>query len=132
MILLDTQAVIWWAQEEPSRLSLRARREIAKAEKEQALVASAMSIWEVCFLVKSERLQLGVTIEQWLSALTSLREIHIIPIDAEIARLSIYLPEPFHKDPADRMIVATAISLDAPMVTSDRKIRSYPYVRTIW
>ncbi|MBI4066645.1 VapC toxin family PIN domain ribonuclease, partial [Candidatus Gottesmanbacteria bacterium] len=66
MILLDTQAIVWWVQEQPSRLSRRARGEIAKAEKEQALAASAMSIWEICLLVKSERLQLGVTIEQWL------------------------------------------------------------------
>ncbi len=132
MILLDTQAVVWWAQEQPSRLSLLARREIAKAEKDQALAASAMSVWEICLLVKSERLQLGVTIEQWLSALASLPEIHIIPIDAEIARLSVYLPKPFHKDPADRMIVATALQLEVPLVTSDQKIRRSKVVSTIW
>ena len=132
MILLDTQAVIWWAQDQPSRLSPRARREIAKAEKNQALFASAMSIWETCLLVKSERIQLGVTIQKWIDALTSLPELHIIPIDTEIARSSVYLPEPFHKDPADRMIVATALSLGAPIVTSDCKIREYKHVRTIW
>lgn len=132
MIILDTQALVWWAGEKVSRLSPHARREIAKAEKNNALAISAMSIWEICLLVKSRRLHLNVIIEEWLDALNSLPEIQIIPIDMNIAKTSVFLPELFHKDPADRMIVATALTFGASLVTSDQKIRRYKNVQTIW
>lgn len=132
MILLDTQALVWWAQEDSTRLSLPARQEITNAEKDNALAASAMSIWEVCLLVQSGRLHLKVSIEDWLDALVSLPEIQIVPVDGAIAKTSVFLPEPFHKDPADRIIIATARQLGATLITSDKKIRSYKHVKTLW
>jgi PIN domain nuclease of toxin-antitoxin system len=55
-----------------------------------------------------------------------------VPVDNEIAVRSVELPGEIHKDPADRMIVATARKLAAPLVTADEKIQNYPHVRTIW
>jgi PIN domain nuclease of toxin-antitoxin system len=55
-----------------------------------------------------------------------------LPVDNEIARLSVSLPGKFHSDPADRMIVATARFLGAPLVTKDAKIRKYRHVKTVW
>lgn len=132
MILLDTQSLVWWAQEDSTRLSLPARQEITKAEKDNALAASAMSIWEVCLLVKSGRLHLKVSIEDWLDALVSLSEIQIVPVDGAIAKTSVFLPDPLHKDPADRIIIATAIREGATLVTSDKKILRYPHVQSVW
>ena len=53
-------------------------------------------------------------------------------VDNEIAVKSVELPGEFHKDPADRLIVATARKMAAPLVTADDKIRAYPHVRTLW
>jgi PIN domain nuclease of toxin-antitoxin system len=55
-----------------------------------------------------------------------------LPVDVDIALKSVHLPGQFHKDPADRMIVATARKLAVPLVTKDEKIRAYPHVKTIW
>ena len=55
-----------------------------------------------------------------------------LPVDVEIATKSVELPGEFHKDPADRIIVATARKLAAPLITKDDKIRAYPHVKTIW
>lgn len=56
----------------------------------------------------------------------------LLPVDGEIAVKSVRLPGDFHKDPADRIIVATAHKHAAPLVSADEKIRSYPHVRAIW
>jgi PIN domain nuclease of toxin-antitoxin system len=56
---------------------------------------------------------------------------HFIPVDNTIARIAVELPEPLHSDPADRIIIATALSLGATLVTRDRKIIEYPHVKTL-
>jgi PIN domain nuclease of toxin-antitoxin system len=53
-------------------------------------------------------------------------------VDTAIALASVALPGEFHKDPADRIIVATARALGAPVISADEKIRSYPHVRSVW
>jgi PIN domain nuclease of toxin-antitoxin system len=58
--------------------------------------------------------------------------ISFVPVDNRIAVKSVSLPEPLHRDPADRIIISTAITLGAALVTKDDKIISYPYVETIW
>ena len=58
--------------------------------------------------------------------------LHFVPIDNAIAGRSVRLAEPFHNDPADRIIVATAIIMGVPVVTSDTKIGKYPQVKSIW
>ena len=55
-----------------------------------------------------------------------------VPVDNSIAVKSVLLPEPLHKDPADRIIISTAVTLGAALVTKDEKILNYPYVETIW
>lgn len=56
----------------------------------------------------------------------------IARVDNRIAVASIQLPAGLPKDPADRIIVATAIQLSIPIVTADHKMRAYPHVQTIW
>jgi len=58
--------------------------------------------------------------------------IRFVPVDNVVARLSVELPGEFHPDPADRMIVATAITHDAQLLTCDRKFLQYPHVKTLW
>ena len=68
----------------------------------------------------------------WLATVAEIEAIRFFPVDVEIAMKSVDLPGEFHKDPADRMIVATARKLAVPLVTKDEKIRAYAHVKTIW
>ncbi len=67
-----------------------------------------------------------------MSVVGQIEAINFVPVDNEIAVKSTELPGEFHKDSAERMIVATARKLAAPLITADDKIRAYPHVRTIW
>lgn len=93
---------------------------------------SAISVWEVCtkFRKKPHELSIKGPIEQWLVAALDLQFIQVIPVDAELAQMSNALPDPFHEDPTDRIIVATARRADLILVTSDSKILQYPHVQT--
>ena len=131
MIVLDTHALIWWVSD-PSRLSSSARKTVsAHADRDQVLISS-ISTWEIALLTKRSRLKLSIGTDYWIAHVEALDHIRFVPVDNRIALRSASLPEPFHKDPADRMIVATAQQLRAQVVTADEKIRNYPYVETIW
>ncbi|WP_175821824.1 MULTISPECIES: type II toxin-antitoxin system VapC family toxin [unclassified Burkholderia] len=131
MIVLDTHALVWWAAGDPA-LSKKARSAIDRARGDSALVASAISAWEIAMLVRHERLVLTMDVDAWLATVAQIDGMRFVPIDADIAAKSASLPGTFHKDPADRMIVATARRLGAPLVTRDEKIRAYAHVKTLW
>jgi PIN domain nuclease of toxin-antitoxin system len=128
VIVLDTATWIWRASD-PMRLSARARRAIDAAER--ALV-SAISVWEVAMLVAKRRIQLDRPVEQWVDIALALPKIQLAALDPAIAVRSTKLPGEFHADPADRIIVATALEHAAPILTPDERIRSYPHVQSIW
>jgi PIN domain nuclease of toxin-antitoxin system len=94
---------------------------------------SAISVWEVCtkFRKKPDELSITLSLDQWLKIALQPRFIRVIPLDAELARLSNALPDPFHEDPADRIIVATARREGLTLVTSDDKIVNWPHVQTL-
>jgi PIN domain nuclease of toxin-antitoxin system len=71
-------------------------------------------------------------IDSWLSTVREIPRARFAPVDVDIAVKSVQLPGLFHKDPADRMIVATARKFAAPLVTKDLKMRAYAHVKTIW
>lgn len=131
MIVIDTSVLVWWMSD-PERLSKRARRAMTREKKTENIRVSSISIWEICLLVKKERLQLSMDVGAWIEKIERLPFLQFVPVDNRIAQLSVDLPEPFHADPADRMIVATARVLGAALVTSDRKILQYPHVQTVW
>ena len=83
-------------------------------------------------LVKAGRLALSMDVAEWLTVAEEIEAIRFVPVDNEIGVKSTELPGEFHKDPADRIIVATARKLAAPLVTADEMIRAYPHIRTIW
>lgn len=83
-------------------------------------------------LVQANKLDLSLDIFTWLETAGRIERLEFVPVDNSIAVGSRYLPGEFHADPADRMIVALARELDAPLVTADTKIRDYPHVVTIW
>ena len=83
---------------------------------------SAISLWEVAMLVELERLSLSMPLVEWLSLAAHPRTVKLIPITPAIAAGTAALPSTFHRDPADRIIVATCLELDAPLLTHDKLI----------
>lgn len=133
MIVLDTHVLAWWVNggTELTKAAKRAIEQEGKAEA-GAIAVSAISAWEIAMLVNKGRLILSMDVESWLQTVAEIPHVRFIPVDNDIALKSTMLPEPFHKDPADRMIVATARALAAPLVTADGNIQAYPHMKTIW
>lgn len=131
MIVLDTHVFVWWLMQSP-KLSAGAKREIRRATRLRSIVVSAVSIFEIATVVRRGRLQLGTTVELWLDAARSLPELHVEPVTDQIARLAGGLADSFHGDPADRIIVATAMTLQAKLVTADDRLRRSRQVETVW
>ena len=132
MILLDTHSLIWWVSGDQGSLSKNAASAIAAELQGGKIAISAITAWEVAMLVNRGRLALSMDVSGWLAIVKQIEAVTFIPVDAEIAVQAVVLPGDFHKDPADRLIVATARNLAIPIVTADEKITFYPHVRTIW
>ena len=131
MILIDTHIWVWWLSN-PEKLSPVARNAVQDAARKRSIYVSSISAWEIALLVSNERLSFTMDAQDWIARAEGLPFFHFIPVDNAIAVRSVRLEEPFHKDPADRIIVATAITMGIPLVSSDTKLLKYPHVKTIW
>ena len=131
MIVLDTHILVWWVTGDAA-LSGEAKAVIEREQNGGEMIVSAISAWEITMLIEKERLVLSMDVSKWLATVAEIEGVKFLPVDVDIANKSVVLPGEFHKDPADRMIVATARKLAAPLVTRDEKIKSYPHVKTIW
>ncbi len=131
MIVLDTHTLVWWVTGDPL-LSRAAKSAIDKTKRRGEIIVSSMSAWEIALLVERDRLVLTMDVSSWLATVEQIEQVRFLSVDVEIATKSVSLPGQFHKDPADRMIVATARKLAVPLVTKDEKLRAYPHVKTIW
>ncbi len=127
MILLDTHIWVWWVHGY-DLLPLSAAKVIRENEG-VGLAVSAISCWDVAKLVEKGRLKLPCGVSEWLGQALSYPGIRLIELAPEICVESTRLPGKFHRDPADQIIVASARVLDIPLVTVDRKILKYPYVK---
>ena len=131
MIVLDTHTLIWWAGKN-QQLSTRAKATIEKEQKNTGtIIVSAISAWEISLLIEKGRLTLSMDVNSWLHLVSQIEHLHFLPLENKILVESTRLPGVFHKDPADRMIVAQARALAAPLVTADEKILAYPHVKSL-
>jgi PIN domain nuclease of toxin-antitoxin system len=131
MIVLDTHTWIWFISK-PEVLSKRAKKAVSAAVKEKSVLISSISAWEVALLVIKKRLTLSLDVTDWIAKSEGLPFIQFIAVSNSIAIKSVNLPQPLHPDPADRIIIATALSAGVPLVTKDKKLLNYPHVKTIW
>ena len=131
MIVLDTHALVWWVTAAPG-LSARARRAIQAAVRRAPAVTSAISIFEIATAVRRKRLELHISLEQWLTDLRTLPELRLEPVTADIAQLAGTLETSLPGDPADRIIIATAIALKAKLVTADARLQQSQRIETVW
>jgi len=130
MILLDTHTWIW-SHSETNLLSDNVLELIQKTQPDQRAIAS-ISIWEFAMMASRVRIAVRIDPKLWLNNATSMSGLRVMELTAEIAMDSCSLPGEFHRDPADRIIVATARTHNLTLLTKDRKIRKYPYVKTVW
>lgn len=129
--LLDTHTWIWWHMN-PGKLSQRVKMLIQDTAGYNELLLSAISPWEFSKLLEKRRLGISCNPEDWIiSALEmpKLRVVHLYPV---LAYRSTVLPQPFHDDPADQIIVATAREENATILTKDEKILTYQHVQSLW
>jgi PIN domain nuclease of toxin-antitoxin system len=131
MTLLDTHAWVWWVTGDP-RLSKRARTATERAAGDADLAISAISIWEVAKKVEKGQLELDRPLDDWLDAALTVEGLQVLELARKVLVESCCLPKPFHGDPADQIIVATARTRAASLVTADTRIRGYGHVQTLW
>jgi PIN domain nuclease of toxin-antitoxin system len=120
MLVLDSHALYWWVNRTPGRLGARQIEAIETADR---LVVSAMVCWEIAWLVAHGRITLRVPVTDWLDQVEA-GGVEVIPVSRVIATRAVSLPE-HHKDPVDRIIIATAIEFRAQLVSVDARFEDY-------
>lgn len=118
-MILDTHTLLWMDRDDPA-LGPDARRQIEAAWREGSVAVSAISFWEAAMLAERGRIALPVPVERWRADWLQAGLVEI-PLDGRIALSSCRL-ERFHRDPADRFIVATALERNVPLMTADQQI----------
>lgn len=126
MIVPDTHAWVWFAADH-RLLSDAALDAIRNADR---IGVSAISVWEVGMLCAKGRLKVAPGVREWVAAALALDKVDLLPLSPESAILSTELA--LHGDPADRIIVATALVASAQLVTKDDRIRQSGLVPSIW
>lgn len=129
--LLDTHVWVWW-HVRPAALSPRVTRVIGRPGARDELLLSAISVWEFTKLIEKGRLGVSCDPEEWVEQALRMPGLRLVPLSPRIAYRSTVLPAPFHEDPADQIIVATAREEDATILTKDERVLSYPHVRAAW
>ena len=129
MILLDTHALLWMASD-PKRLSKRAHEAIHTARQGPGIAVATITLWEIAWLAHHRRIVVIGSVESFVRE--TVARVILRPATPEIAALAVRLPDPFPKDPSDRLIAATAMVEGAPLVTADLRIRQSRVVETVW
>jgi len=129
MTLLDTHVWVWWVQDDPALPSVM--RGWLDANEKYGLGVSVISCLEVARAVSCNRLMLPLPTAEWIQTALRYPHIKLVDLTPQIAIESVQLAGDFHKDPCDRIIVATARTLNVPLATTDGLIRRYEGVQTV-
>ena len=129
MILLDTHVLIWMVSDS-KKLSRKAREAIQAARMGTGVAIADISLWELAWLAENKRILISGTVERFVHDLTA--KVAVKLITPEIAALAARLPAADPRDPADRLIGATAMIEGSALVTADERIRSASVLPTVW
>jgi len=130
VILVDTHVVVWLVLD-AERVSAKARSAISEARKSaNGLAISGVSLLELATLASKGRIQLNISLESFLQEIES--RFIVLPISGRVCARAMALPATYPKDPADRIIGATALVEGLSLVTADREIRRSRALQTIW
>ena len=129
--LLDTHTWIWWNMN-PQKLSQRIKKLIGNADKYDEMLLSAISPWEFSKLLEKQKISISCDPEEWLKTALDMPKLRLVPLSPILSYRSTVLPQFFHNDPADQIIVATAREENATILTKDEKLLAYKNVRSLW
>lgn len=129
--LLDTHTWIWWHMN-PSKLSKKVKKLVSKTDEYDELLLSAISPWEFSKLLEKKKIGISHNPEDWLKIALDMPKFRLVPLSPSIAYRSTVLPQPFHSDPGDQIIVATAREENATILTKDGRIQNYNHVKSLW
>jgi PIN domain nuclease of toxin-antitoxin system len=127
VIVLDTHIWIWWSAES-ARLPKKTATALGRSVE---LGVPTICCWEVAMLVSKGRLTLSMDVLDWLQLALERPKIQLLPLTPEVSAMSMQLPGTFHGDPADRLIVATALTLKQKLATQDQAIRDWGRVQVV-
>ena len=126
-LLLDTH--VWvWAVEAPEKLGRRTKALLQKSNNDR--LVSAISVLEIARLCADESIIFSISPKTWIEASARELQLHHVSVEYPVAIEAYALPDPFHRDPVDRILVATARLHQATLLTADERILAYPHVRT--
>jgi PIN domain nuclease of toxin-antitoxin system len=131
VILLDTHVLLWVALD-PKRLSREAARAIRAAAHKHNLALSSISLLELAWLFRHGRVRTGATVRQALSEIIDATGVTILDLTPDIAATAVELPDSVPADPADRLIVSTALVHAIPLVTRDARIQDAGVCNVVW
>jgi PIN domain nuclease of toxin-antitoxin system len=131
VILLDTHVLLWLALK-PKRLSRAATRTIRSATLSDGIAIASITLLELAWLFANGRVRSGATVLQAVSQLISATGVNVLELTPEIAASAVELPPSIPSDPADRLIVATALVHAVPLVTRDGRIQDANVCKTVW
>lgn len=129
--LLDTHTWIWWNMN-PPRLSQKVKEIMGNTDMYDEMLLSAISPWEFSKLLEKNRLCISIDPEAWIDIALDMPKLRLVPLTPVLSYRSTVLPQPFHSDPADQIIVATAREENATLLSRDEKILDYEHVQSIW
>jgi PIN domain nuclease of toxin-antitoxin system len=130
-LLVDRHVLIWTALD-PKRLSKAATRAIERASSHGGISIASISLWEIAMLAQQRRVAIRGTIANWLTELLTTSGVSVLDLSPSIAELSTSFGPDYPKDPADRIIGATAKQHAMPLVTADSRLLGSGQVSCIW
>ena len=128
--LLDTHVLVWWLNGS-DRLSSAQREVVASASAESPLLVSEISLWEVATLHSLGRIELTIPLRSWLDKAVAPPLVRRHGISPAVAAELATLPNSFHRDPVDRILVATARVFGATLLTQNPRIIDAAVVETL-
>ena len=130
MILLDSHVVIWLAFDQ-DRISITASSAMSAAQvANQRLAICGITLLELAQAAIRGRIEIDMSVESFLDDIES--RFVVLPITGQVAAQAVAFPSNYPKDPADRLIGATALLEGIPLITADRHIRRAKAFQTIW
>jgi PIN domain nuclease of toxin-antitoxin system len=130
VIICDTHVLVFDALA-PERLSTKARRRLKDGESAGQLACADISLWEIAMLIAKRRLEVDEDSGSFIQTVLDSRGYRIIPITPKIAALS-QSTDFTQKDPADRLIAATALAIGAELLSADQAMKAIPGLKIIW
>ena len=129
MILLDTHIAIWLVAE-PDKLSKHAKEAIRAARIEGGLAIASITLMELAWLAENGRVTTTLSVESFVRLCAS--KMTVLPITPEIAARAVSFPDPYPKNPQDRLIGATALVEGIQLITHDKQIKKSGMIPTVW